>query len=1640
MSSEAGATATREHAPAEEAAPNAPNGTESSNPAAPFSAGARHLAAVRPREVVALQRLAGNAAVSRLVARRQAQQRGATVQRAASVQREGPDVPGAATTLTAVRADKAGTPAEQWTDIKSMGDDPMAKIKAAAALFKATDTLKPNEKYKGDPNAFHPGLMAIVYMDYIVIIDRTGPLDVRDQKDPPLQAPRNVVVLADTANFTFWTLQVEENSGAVRAHHDPSLLMYGVEKGAIGMYAFIPGLFLGADYAADIRKSIKKATDATPAKPGQNPDWAKDQVAKLRKRRGKGAGDGSGLGRQGTGTGGGGTKDDPRAVPGGDGQEKKEGGQGGQSKDPKDPKNPGAGGSSSTPKQADPAPGEKQIDGKAPGDPSAPKPKPLQGDPKYQVITTADGKTHLQITLDHASTWVEMREGENDASLDARIDKAVEKLQESRDPEKHGMVANPVKESGFQQQKGETGTAGTGEDARKQATGTPTNATPGERIAGAKGGANAPAYPATITMSGNNEAAPTTVSGATNHFTMELDYAAMSFGTRDEVFNRMQPINFYWEIFDVTGKTIAEKKEVEKKSGVGAGTETGPGHGAARNLGRAMDNIAEDERADIEMMEKEDWGWDARAAYLTLIGVSNAVRTVGALISSYVDLVTEPLNERAIGLRNTGEFLVRAVATPQLSDTAKADPANHVIRASSVAALAVKVVDINSRAKGSLNEEDSQLAKLEKDVKEAKTDEARKEAQQMLDAAKKASAQGGFSTYTTSVSGLRHRLEVARKLKETYAKGTKSKDMEGEQAALAYALEERNGDVDQLIKQLEGQLKTVAGDDWEKGKGEHETWVAKEAGSFKGGDYRPRVVLASEETGQVTPVQMMLGETKESTTDKPRWQLIDISSAGAREIYHGKSDTAGPTGHALAIRDAFRDFAENNDYGRGSIAIRLPKELTSQPEYAGATVDPLMRSAKGGSGRFKQRLQDLATAAEVVGLFVTGPIGVAVAAAGGIAGAIIAVDSLAKRVRTGHVVEVGTIFDILGVIGGVTSVASVGVAMGNARLGKVLAAGGAKPSWVGKLEKTEKALHIHGVIGNIQQVIVIPMDLIKELDEIGGANTGETNARRALALLRAFKSGWVTVIGMQGGFGGVEKAPKKGEPEIQAPRQLPAGHNADAADAHAAGSGPARPPQQAPLDAGGAAHTPAKPAGNEAAGPGAGHPDVAAATNAKGGVDVTTPSPDAVIAHAQDLARAKVKASEDVVTSGGNPPKPAGTGEGDAAGTGAGAKPGDPGGAKPGEPGAGAAKPAEPGGSGGPKPIDPTKPIESNLANVEKAGPGASRTDALIGILGEHGAEGAKPHEGVQKVRPEATKNAASAQPDAVDAVKATSDFGQLRRDIDNMSNLSGPQRAALSSRLQEARLGVTNEHVGKQLVELQKRFPDLEFHIQDLGTVGFNSDRDITIRVTAKDPAAYAKLGEAERAAMDRQMIVASAEAVPEMYKALEAAGFPPNKSLDTNFYTELHEGRVTPKDAAEATSIAADQQIVSMTEILLNTTHAQWEAYVKQQRDMIEGLRGKKGTPERDIPALKARLEQQIAEAEAHAKRLVGDAGGHPSPDVKNAALDAARKKLVEALKRPEKGLPEPSAREKRQLMADVKLLEPDAYGTRAAVEGVV
>jgi hypothetical protein len=1626
VGSDGATTATRERVP-DEVAPDAHVGTAPSSAGpSPFAGGATRIANVRQVQLMALQRLAGNAAVAHLVTRRQ------TVQRAPRPKSDPVDP----------------SDLREWESVKALGDDPMGLVTSTVDLFEALDTIKPDADFTGDPKVFAPVGAGLMFEDFIVIVDRSAtPVAVMPQSDPPQMLNQSVVGIHESATTHLWLLFMDKN-GQIRASprfREGVVPVKGAPPGRSRLLIFIPGMSLTEANADLLRKRIPGSTGS--GKPGQPPDWAKDQLKDLKKRRAKaGTGEhggpggvegGKGLGREDKGgTGGGGLDDDPDAVPGGDGlPKKKDGVPGAPPVDPGDPKKPkmpgaGTGASSSHAPGKDPAPGEKKTGD--PGEKGEPgtgeKRKPLQGDPTFKVGATKDGDPFLIITLDRATTTIGLQEGEKGGTLDGRIDKAIEQLQQSRDPELHGKVVHPATSTGFKQVKGVPGTVVPTDEARKQAKSGFGATTPGERIPGAKGGANTPGYPAKITMGGNKDAAPVTVNGATNAFTMEIDYAAMSFGLQDEVFNRMQTIQFYWELLDVTGKTLDEQKAVAKTAKVGSGDAIGAGSGDARNIGRTVDNIAEDERNDLEMMDREDWAWESRAAYLTVIGVSNAVRMVGSLISSYIAIVTRPLNERSIGFDREGEFVVRCVATPEPSDAALADPDNHIIRASSIAAQPVKVMNINKRAQASINEEDQQLAKLEAGVKDAKDDKERSIASAKLEAARKATAQAGQAAYKSSVGGIREQLATARLLKKHFDEHKKDSELSAPELYLEIALEQRNIGVEEMIAQLEKQLTTMAGEGAEKGEGqgEHEQWVAKQAGTFKNGvEYRPRVVLASEETGQVTPVLMMLGEAKASTDKHPKWQLIDITSPSARDIYEGESKLEGPAGHSAAIRDAFVNFREKNEYGRGTIAIRLPAQLTSQPAYAGATVEPLMRSAKGGWGRFKERLTDLATAAEVVGLFVTGPIGAAVAAVGGVAGAIVAVDSLVKRARTGHVWEVGTIFDVLGVVGGVASVGGFGAALGRAHIDRLAAEGGKMPSWVSKLEKTEKALHIHGMIGNLQQIIVIPYQTIEELNGIEGGTDGERDARRALALLRGIKSGAITVISATGGIKFEEKAPAPStDIEPAGPKQLPAGTNAGVADAHAGGTGPAKAPTQpAPDAAGGAGGKPAREGGAAKA-------DTDAKTGAS--TDVKTPSSDQVLAHALELARARARASAEAVSEdvSGKPAKPAeATGGGTDTGTG-GTKPGT--GADAAGTGAKPEGPTEAAGTG-PKPSIPT--TEGGVGSVpEKGGTDAVRLEAMIGLAAKAGA---KPDKATQEVRTGATKNAAAADPDAVNTLKDTGKFGQLRRDVESMGNMTDAQRSALKSRLQEARLAVTNEQVGKILGKIgnEPRFAELEFHVQDLGTVGFASDRDITIKVTPKDAAAYAKMSPEEQARMDRLMVLASAEAVPELYKALEAAGFPAERSLDTNFYTELHEGRVKPANAAEATQIAADQQIVSMTEIILNTSHEQWQAFVDQQRAMIEGLRAQK-TPEADIAKLKERLEGQIATAQEHAKNLVGDAGGHPTADVRNAALGKARDALGTALQE----TPPPSARRLRQLMADVKLLEPDAYGTRGAVESVV
>ena len=54
---------------------------------------------------------------------------------------------------------------------------------------------------------------------------------------------------------------------------------------------------------------------------------------------------------------------------------------------------------------------------------------------------------------------------------------------------------------------------------------------------------------------------------------MVLDYAARSMGLQDEVWNRLQNINFYWELLDVTGLTEEGAKQRHEQTDVGEGDQ-----------------------------------------------------------------------------------------------------------------------------------------------------------------------------------------------------------------------------------------------------------------------------------------------------------------------------------------------------------------------------------------------------------------------------------------------------------------------------------------------------------------------------------------------------------------------------------------------------------------------------------------------------------------------------------------------------------------------------------------------------------------------------------------------------------------------------------------------------------------------------------------------------------------------------------------------------------------------------------------------------------------------------------------------------------------------------------------------------------
>ncbi|MFE4106461.1 hypothetical protein [Almyronema epifaneia] len=284
----------------------------------------------------------------------------------------------------------------------------------------------------------------------------------------------------------------------------------------------------------------------------------------------------------------------------------------------------------------------------------------------------------------------------------------------------------------------------------------------------------------------------------------------------------------------------------------------------------------------------------------------------------------------------------------------------------------------------------------------------------------------------------------------------------------------------------------------------------------------------------------------------------------------------------------------------------------------------------------------------------------------------------------------------------------------------------------------------------------------------------------------------------------------------------------------------------------------------------------------------------------------------------------------------------------------------------------------------------------------------------VQEAAVQGLKQALAGQGDvaaqARSAIVSIGSFKQLR-EMAKRGDFGDP--IAAQQALQAARMRIIDEEVLGSLIapQLKAKYPGITVEFKNLGTPGFGSDCDITIQVTGGQTVS--------------DDIAASVEGVRDAYKELRRRGLDPDKSLDANFYTELHEAAVKASPA-EADQIVQNQSVVSLTEMRMNMPDEQWQAYKQAQLASLGQGKPAPGLQGQVEAQAQKRLKEQLEEAEKLAEKLKsGD---------REAVLADRQEALLEAL---QAGAP---AAEIRQRMAEIKLLEPDAYGTRAAVEGVV
>jgi Domain of unknown function (DUF4157)/Bacterial toxin 4 len=609
--------------------------------------------------------------------------------------------------------------------------------------------------------------------------------------------------------------------------------------------------------------------------------------------------------------------------------------------------------------------------------------------------------------------------------------------------------------------------------------------------------------------------------GGTGTYVMNVDWASVGRDLLGQVAEARLGATYQWEVWDVTGAPLVAQAEREVRSRLRLAHAPDArariatrGGGAARDLERAHADlarrpaqIAADQRAALA----EGRYADALADELNrrLLPLEELTRYGRELLGGAGDLAGSD-RDRRIDWPRAGVFVIRCIARVR-REAASA-------RAPSVATKLVTTRSVEAASRAAL-------------------DLPAQQAQEARDAAYVLASMGGDPAEIA-------RMRSAAERSDRQATGTPLQIVEGElaearaelaEARRVYAVQLEHGLHPERVSRLNARVEQLQ---------QRRDLFARRAGELGAGGAtvsRVRAALVSRVTGETYQLLLQLAGRQVGT----EWTVVlsDVTTADGRP-YEGSAPIGSDLAAAqnAALDRALGALTDRSEYGDASLTVELPGDgwLASVPrDRRRRTLT--VRGSPGGWLGARARLGEVATAMAILGLAL-GSGGVAVA--GGLIGAGLAADNIARRWREGTLRPdsqlVGDLLDVLGA-----------VAMGMRAIGALSVS---NRSGGGVILRAARALGAAGTAidtaSDVGGVIIANAEMMNSLLETAAAerrgDLAPSEARRARlsAIASGLQSNALTIAGHLGARRMLDEAPdaspaptRRGSADAPSPRE-----------------------------------------------------------------------------------------------------------------------------------------------------------------------------------------------------------------------------------------------------------------------------------------------------------------------------------------------------------------------------------------------------------------------------------------------------------------------------------------------------------------------